>query len=151
MKRLISAAIVGLAAAAFVPSSANAADPIHTGLLNNVAVGGYDAVSFFQGDGEGLKGNKKYSTTYQGAEFRFASAENLARFEANPEEFAPQYGGYCAWAVAQGKLAPGNPKNANVVDGKLYLNYNDDIERRWLADVPGFIEGGDAQWPEVLG
>lgn len=151
MKKLLSAAALGLAAATLAPVAANAADPVHTGLLNNLAVGGYDAVSFFEGDGEGLKGVKEFSTTYQGAEFRFASAENLARFEANPDAYAPQYGGYCAWAIAQGNLAPGNPKNANVVDGKLYLNYNDGIEKKWLADISGFIEGADAQWPEILG
>ncbi|GGY51198.1 YHS domain-containing (seleno)protein [Parvularcula lutaonensis] len=148
MKKFLSAAIVGLAAASFVPSAANAADPIHTGLLNNVAVGGYDAVSFF--DGEGIEGSREFSATYQGAEFRFASAENLARFEAAPEEYAPQYGGYCAWAIAQGKLAPGNPRNANVIDGKLYLNFNDSIEKRWLADTDGFIAKADDQWPAVL-
>lgn len=148
MKRLISAAIVGVAAAAFVPSAANAADPVHTGVFNNVAVGGYDAVSFF--DGNGVEGKKQFTTTYQGAEFRFASAENLATFEDDPEAYAPQYGGYCAWAVAQGNLAPGNPRNANVVDGKLYLNFNDGVEKRWLADIDGFIEKADDQWPAIL-
>lgn len=148
MKKLLSAALVGIAAAAFVPSAAQAADPVHTGLLNNIAVGGYDAVSFF--DGEGVEGSKEFSTTYQGAEFRFATAENLAKFEADPDEYAPQYGGYCAWAIAQGNLAPGNPRNANIVDGKLYLNFNDAIERRWLADTDGFIEAADDQWPAIL-
>ncbi|MCQ8185446.1 YHS domain-containing (seleno)protein [Parvularcula maris] len=149
MKKLISAAVLGFSAAAFVPTAANAADPVHTGLFNNTAVGGWDAVSFH--DGEGVEGSKKFSTTYNGAEFRFASAENLARFEEDPARYAPAYGGYCAWAIAQGNLAPGNPKNANVVDGVLYLNYNDSIEEKWLADVPGFIKKADQEWPEVLG
>jgi YHS domain-containing protein len=149
MKKLIAAAVLGLSAAAFVPATAYAADPVHTGVFNNIAVGGWDAVSFH--DSEGVEGSKRYSTTHDGAEFRFASAENLARFEADPDRYAPAYGGYCAWAIAEGKLAPGNPRNANVVDGVLYLNFNDAIEEKWLADVPGFIERADQQWPEVLG
>ncbi|NRA30074.1 MAG: YHS domain-containing protein [Parvularculaceae bacterium] len=148
MKKLIAAATLGLAAATFAPTAAVAADPVHTGLFNNVAVGGYDAVSFF--DGEGVEGAEEFSTTYDGAEFHFASAENLARFEEDPERFAPQYGGYCAWAISQGKLAPGRPKHANIVGGKLYLNFNGSVERRWLKDTDGFIAAADDQWPEIL-
>lgn len=150
MKNIISAAVLGIAAVGFVPSAAFAADPIYTGVFNNTALGGYDAVSFFDNDGDGVRGSKQYTTEYQGAEFRFASAENLARFEADPDAYAPQYGGYCAWALADGNLAPGNPNNANIVDGKLYINFNDSVERKWLEDIPGFIAKADAQWPSVL-
>lgn len=148
MKKIIVAAALGLAAATFTPSAAVAGDPVHTGLFNNVAVGGYDAVSFF--DGEGVVGSEEFSTSYQGAAFQFATAENLARFQEEPDRFAPQYGGYCAWAVSQGKLAPGRPKFANIVDGKLYLNFNGSVERRWLKDTDGFIAAADEQWPEIL-
>ena len=84
MKRLLTAAALGFAAVTFAPTAAIAADPVYTGLLNNTAVGGYDVVSFF--DGEGVEGSRDYGTTYKGAEFRFSSAENLARFEADPED-----------------------------------------------------------------
>lgn len=62
----------------------------------------------------------------------------------------PQYGGYCAWAVSQGYTAPGNPNNWRVVDGKLYLNYNDEIQTRWERDIPGFIRSANTNWPSVL-
>lgn len=150
MKKLIAAAVIGLSVAAFVPTTAFAADPVSTGRFNNVAVGGYDTVSLFEGDGVGIEGSADFTTTYQGAEWRFASAENLAKFEADPEQFAPAYGGHCAWAMANGNLAWGNPKNANVVGGVLYLNYNASIEKRWLKDPEGFIAKADDQWPEVL-
>lgn len=151
MKRILTAALIGFASLSVVaPVAANAADPISTGRFNNVAVGGYDVVSLFEGNGEGVEGSKDYTTEYQGAEWRFTDAASLAKFEADPASYMPEYGGYCAWALASGNLAWGNPENANMVDGKLYLNYNDAIERRWLADVPGFIEAADAEWPEVL-
>jgi len=148
MKKLIAAATLGLAAATFAPTAAVAADPVHTGLFNNVAVGGYDAVSFFQG--EGVEGSKEFSVTYQGAEFQFANAANLAAFQEDPDRYAPAYGGYCAWAVSQGKLAPGKPQHANIVGGVLYLNFNGSVERRWLKDTDGFIAAADEQWPEIL-
>lgn len=151
MKKLLTAALIGFASLAVIaPVAASAADPISTARFNNLAVGGYDVVSLFEGNGEGVEGSKEFTAEYQGADWRFASAESLAKFEADPEAFMPEYGGYCAWAIAQGSLAWGNPENANVVDGKLYLNYNSAIERRWLADVPGFIAAGDEQWPDIL-
>lgn len=72
-------------------------------------------------------------------------------FQANPEQYAPQYGGYCAWAVAQGTTASVDPKNAwNIVEGKLYLNYNKEIKAKWEQDIPGNIEKADNSWPSVL-
>ena len=72
------------------------------------------------------------------------------RFQAAPEKYAPQYGGYCAWAVSQNYTARGNPENFTVVDGKLYLNYNDEIQKRWEEDIPGFVAKADENWPGVL-
>ncbi|MEO1042475.1 MAG: YHS domain-containing (seleno)protein [Pseudomonadota bacterium] len=148
MKRLLTAAALGLAAVTFAPTAAVAADPIYTGLLNNTAVGGYDVVSFF--DGEGVEGSRDFETTYKGAEFRFSSAENLARFEADPDAYAPQYGGYCAWAVSQGSLAPGDPSTATIHHGKLYLNVNRSIQQRWDKDRDGFIASANGHWPGIL-
>ena len=84
------------------------------------------------------------------ATFRFSSAANLAKFKASPAAYAPQYGGYCAWAVANGYTAKGDPKQWRIVNGKLYLNYNAEIQSRWVKDIPGFIRKGDANWPAVL-
>jgi hypothetical protein len=68
----------------------------------------------------------------------------------SPAAYAPQYGGYCAWAVSQGYTAKGDAQNWKVVDGKLYLNYNTSIQKKWEADVPGFIKAADTNWPDVL-
>lgn len=72
------------------------------------------------------------------------------RFQANPAAFLPQYGGYCAWALAKNKLAPGRPQYWHVIDSKLYLNYDQAVQNRWLRDLPGFIRSADANWPSVL-
>ena len=122
--------------------------PVYTSWQNNIAVGGYDAVSFFSG--VPLEGDKANSYDYKGATWRFSTRGNLELFKTNPEAFAPQYGGYCAWALAEGKLAKGSPKYWRVEDGKLYLNFNGRIQRRWERDIPGFITAGDANWPKVL-
>ncbi|MEM9988157.1 MAG: YHS domain-containing (seleno)protein [Pseudomonadota bacterium] len=122
--------------------------PVYTGILSGTAVGGYDTVSYFQGTP--VKGSKEFETTYKGATWRFASQENLDQFTADPAAYAPQYGGYCAWAVAQGYTAKGDPKYARVVDGKLYLNFNADVQSQWEQNIPGFIAQADANWPSVL-
>ena len=96
------------------------------------------------------KGDAKFSTTHNGVQYRFASAQNLARFQANPDAFLPQYGGYCAWAVSNGYTAKGDPTAWKVVNGKLYLNYDATVQKRWIADIPGNIAKGDHNWPQVL-
>ena len=122
--------------------------PVYTEAFSSVAVGGYDAVSYFSG--KPAKGDANYATEYKGATWRFASVENLKSFKANPAKYAPQYGGYCAWAAAQGYTAKGNPKNWRIVDGKLYLNYNDDVQKKWEIDIPGFISAANMNWPGLL-
>lgn len=122
--------------------------PIHTGLFSNTALGGYDAVSFFEGTP--VAGDKAYTLKWMGADFRFASQDNLEAFKADPERYVPQYGGYCAWAVSQGYTAKGDPKHWKIVDGKLYLNYNGDIQKKWETDISGHIKTADENWPDVL-
>lgn len=142
---LAAVALASLAA----PAAMADKDPIYTGAFSNVAVEGHDPVAYFT-EGKPVKGDRDFQTTYMGAQFRFSSAENLALFEANPEKYAPAYGGYCAWAVAQGKTAKGDADNWKIVDGKLYLNFNKSIQRKWEADIEGFITSADANWPTVL-
>lgn len=125
-----------------------AADSIYTSWKNNLAVGGYDTVSFFSGKPQ--PGKKDLSFDYAGAQWRFATRGNLDLFKTNPEAFMPQYGGYCAWAVAQNKLAKGSPEHWHVEDGKLYLNFNARIKRRWDKDVAGFIKSAEGNWPDIL-
>jgi len=129
-------------------AEAKSADPIYTSWLNNDAVGGYDVVSYYAG--KPLEGSDKYSFEYQGAVWKFSTQANLDLFKTNPDAFIPQYGGYCAWAVANGKLAKGAPEHWHVRDGKLYLNYNGRIQDKWESDIPGFIAQGDANWPDLL-
>lgn len=129
------------------PAFADSA-PIYTPLRNNIALGGYDTVSYFSG--KPMKGDKRYKTDYKGARWRFATQANLDLFNANPEAFIPQYGGYCAWALAHGKLAKASPKSWLVEDGKLYLNFNARIQKQWLADKNEFISEADKRWPNIL-
>ena len=96
-----------------------------------------------------VKGSARFKLKWKGAEWHFASAANAAAFKANPSAYAPQYGGHCAWAIAQNYLAPGDPTAYDIVGGKLYLNYNASVQETWETDVPGFIKGGDENWPKI--
>ena len=109
---------------------------------------GYDPVSYFAG-ADPVRGAITISAEFRGEQYHFSSAANRERFVADPEKYLPQYGGYCAWAVAQGKLAPGDPTVSRVVDGKLYLNVNRSIAARWEQDIPGLIRAADANWPKI--
>jgi len=149
MKPLILAMALIACVAPAAPAFA-AKPPVYTAPLSDAAAGGYDVVAYFT-QGAPAKGDKAYSTTWKGATWQFASAGNLAKFKANPAAYAPQYGGYCAWAVAQGYTAKGDPRNWKIVGGKLYLNYNADVQSKWNKDIPGFIAKGDRSWPSVLG
>ncbi|MGQ0532670.1 MAG: YHS domain-containing (seleno)protein [Caulobacteraceae bacterium] len=150
MRKLLAAIAfaVGVLTFAAAPAQANEA-PVYTGLLSRVAVGGYDPVAYFT-DGRPARGAAQHRITHLGYEYRFASAEHLAAFRANPSRYLPQYGGYCAWAMSQGYTAAGNPNNWRIVDGKLYLNYNDEIQTRWEGDIPGHIRRANGNWPGVL-
>lgn len=130
------------------PAAYADSDPIYTSWRNNTAVGGFDSVSFFSG--KPLEGNKDFAAEYKGATWYFATRANLDLFTANPEAFAPQYGGYCAWALAQGKLAKGSPKHWTVLDGRLFLNFNARVQRDWEADKDDFIIDADKRWPNIL-
>lgn len=124
--------------------------PVFTGIDGDKpAVSGYDVVSYFQGDGTPVIGNANFSTEYAGATYHFSSKANLAAFKQNPANYAPQYGGHCAWAMARGRLAPGDPKLSKVVDGKLYLNFNPSVQVNWLKDIPGFLAKSEAAWPTI--
>lgn len=132
-----------------VPSFAVAKSEINKS-WQGVAIKGYDPVAFYE-DGKPVKGSDKYEYKWRDAKWRFASAEHRDLFQANPENYAPQYGGYCAWAVSQGSTANVDPKNAwKIVEGKLYLNYNVKIQEKWAKDIPGNIKKADANWPGVL-
>ena len=125
-----------------------AEDPINQTLFG-VAIKGYDPVAYFTASTP-TKGNKKFTHKWQDAEWRFASAANRDAFAAVPEKYAPQYGGYCAWAVSQGGTAGIDPSAWKLVDGKLYLNYSHKIQKKWEADMAALILKANANWPGVL-
>jgi YHS domain-containing protein len=122
-----------------------AAAPVWTGVLGNQpALDGYDSVSYFAG--KPVRGDDRFVTQYKGATFKFATAANLATFKTNPAHFAPQYGGHCAWAAANNYRFAGDPAVWKIVDGKLYLNYNRDVQAKWEKDIPGLVKKGDINW-----
>ncbi|MEL7216184.1 MAG: YHS domain-containing (seleno)protein [Pseudomonadota bacterium] len=144
-------------AAALAAGAASAAEPpvfsakpSRFSFADVMAIRGADAVAYFT-QGEAVMGSSDFTSTYNGAVWAFASAENKAMFDANPDAFAPQYGGYCAFAVASGYTASTDPEAWTIHDGKLYLNFSKGVRSRWLQDVPGNIQKGDANWPSVLG
>ena len=97
-----------------------------------------------------MKGSATHQLQWSGANWRFASAASLEAFRANPARYAPQFGGYCAWAVSQHYVAPGDPNFWKIVDGKLYLNFNARAKQLWEADQAAAIGRGHANWPAVL-
>jgi len=139
-----------LAAVLFAVQDASAASQkVFTGLVKGVAVGGHDPVAYFS-NGKPMRGKQSISFNYNGALWRFSSEANRSLFAADPAKYAPQYGGYCAWAVSQGYTAKGDPAAWSVVDGKLYLNYNLEVRNTWNKNIPGNIAKADANWPQVL-
>ena len=116
---------------------------------DGVALRGADPVAYFT-QGEAVIGSADLAHDWAGVTWHFASAAHREAFRADPEAYAPQYGGYCAWAVSQGYTAKGDAKHWRIVDGKLYLNYNADVKDRWEGDIPGFIASADKQWPTII-
>lgn len=116
---------------------------------DGLAIGGTDPVAYFT-EGRPVAGTPDYQLEWHEATWQFASAEHRDRFEADPEAYAPQYGGWCAWAAARGEAASTVPEAWKVVDDKLYLNYSRFIQWRWERDIPGYIEAADAHWPKIF-
>ena len=145
-RRVLLAAALLLSA----PLAAHAKSPeIFTGLVAGTAVGGYDPVAYFT-DGKPVAGRADITHQWKGATWRFSSEKNRETFKANPEKYAPQYGGYCAWAVSQGYTAKGDPNYWKIVDGKLYLNYDAGVQKNWEKNIPGHIASANKNWPKVL-
>ena len=113
------------------------------------AIRGYDPVAYFT-QSSPVRGSDKHTFQWKGATWRFSSAENRDLFAKSPEKFAPQYGGYCAYGVAQNYAVSIDPAAWRVVDGRLYLNYSKGVQRDWNKDVPGYIKKADTNWPAVL-
>jgi YHS domain-containing protein len=116
---------------------------------NGIAIRGTDPVAYFT-EGRPVQGNSNFSHQWMNATWHFASAENRDRFAANPEQYAPQYGGYCAFAVANNYAASTIPEAWSIVDGKLYLNFDLGVRDRWEGAIPDNIAKANQNWPNAL-
>lgn len=112
------------------------------------AIGGYDAVAYFL-EQKPVKGLEQITFTWNDAVWLFASEKNRDSFRLNPEKFAPQFGGYCAYGMSRGYKAPTSADAFSIVDGKLYLNYNTNVRNEWNKDQTGYIEKAVKNWVDV--
>ncbi|GLQ34624.1 hypothetical protein GCM10007939_09070 [Amylibacter marinus] len=145
--RRITLAFLASLPLAGVPAWADTSE-IYVG-NNGFAINGFDAVAYFT-QSDHVMGDEAHQTSYNGATFLFSSAQNKSTFEADPEKYAPQYGGYCAFAVSKGAIAKSDPDAWTIVDGKLYMNFDLQVRHRWRQDIPGNIAKADKNWPGVL-
>lgn len=141
----IAALILVLSANLFAGTAAFAGEFFEK---NGVAIEGYDAVAYFT-DKKPVEGKKEFSAEYKGSTFLFSTAANRDKFIANPAAFAPQFNGFCAYGAAAGYKAKIDPDAFSIVDGKLYLNYNNVVRVRWNLDTKGYINKAEANWPTV--
>ena len=143
-------ALAGFAGLRYLAPANSAGKPeIYTGLVDGVGAGGYDVVAYFT-DNKAEKGDPAITATWKGATWRFVSAANRDLFNADPDRYTPQFGGYCAYAVAQGGTAKGDPEQWTVVNDKLYLNYDAGVKQRWEKDRANYITKAEENWPKVI-
>lgn len=137
----------GLASDVFAVAEINVA-PGKTLAGPGIALHGYDPVAYFT-RAKPVQGSAAFSHVHGGATYRFADAENLKAFKADPAKYVPAYGGYCAYGVAVGAKFDGDPRYWKIIDGRLYLNLNRKIQDAWLKDVPGYIEKAEKSWTRI--
>ena len=125
--------------------SVHADDAVINKDKSGLALKGFDAVGYFK-QAKAIEGKKEFEHTWMDATWRFSTAENRDLFAKSPEKYAPQFGGYCAFGVTGGYLAPTDPTAWKVVEGKLYLNYDSDIQKKWSEDIPGNIKKANEKW-----
>jgi len=138
-------------------SSALAAGKINTlerkGLFgykeSGIAIRGFDTVAYFT-LGKPTEGSDEFTTEWQDATWKFSSQEHLDLFVANPEKYAPQYGGYCAYGIAQDYVVKIEGDQWEIIDDKLYLNYDAGVQKKWQKNKLGFITDADAKFESLL-
>ncbi len=128
------------------PAQAASPEVFATG---GVAIHGYDPVGYFDA-GKPVEGDSSHQVKWMGAVWRFATIDHMAAFEMDPHRYAPRYGGYCAYAMAQGAVATTVPEAWTVHKGRLYLNFSTGVRQLWKKDIPGFIAAADLHWPDAL-
>ncbi|GAB2659826.1 YHS domain-containing (seleno)protein [Vibrio panuliri] len=129
-------------------SSAFALEPVYSDFFGK-AIRGYDPVAYFT-QSKAVKGDSDFTYRWNEGVWYFSSQANLDKFKAEPSQYAPQYGGYCAWAVSKGYTAKIDPNAWHIYQGKLYLNYSKSVQSTWMEDVSGNVMKADANWPQLL-
>ena len=148
-RRLFLMAAAAAPAAAFLSRPAMAAEPMVFS-DGGIAIRGADPVAFFS-EGAPVIGSADHALMWNGTTWHFASAENMEMFMADPEAYAPQYGGYCSFAMSKGYVATSVPEAWTIHEGKLYLNFSVNVRQVWSEDIPGNIDLADGHWPTALG
>ena len=115
---------------------------------DGVAIRGYDTVAYFT-ENRATKGNPEFTHLWRDVKWYFANAEHQALFTANPERYAPQFGGFCALGVSKGKAVAADPEAWTIVEGKLYMKFNEDARDRWRKDKDKAIEKAEENWVEL--
>lgn len=141
---MVFAILFGLIAASGASASARNQLPQY-----GTALSGYDAVAYHT-QNAAVRGDTGYVVYHKGLAYMFANKDNFDAFQANPGKYEPAYNGYCAMGVALGRKLPGDPEAFRVVDGRLYLNVNQRIQKNWSKDIPGNIAKADQNWPEIV-
>ena len=138
--------------AAVAATTLGMTEPARAGMTvftaEGAAIEGYDPVAYFT-EGQATPGQDGITHDWMGVTWKFASAEHRDAFAADPGKYAPQYGGFCAWAVSQGYTAKIDPDAWHIENGKLYLNYSKSVQSRWAKDIPGNVAKADANWPNI--
>lgn len=147
-RRTVLSSAIALPAAVFLARPALAAKP-PVFASEGVAINGFDPVAYFT-ESRAVPGKPEFSSEWNGARMLFASAENKAMFDADRDAYAPKYGGYCAYAVSKGAIAPTDPEAWTVHEGRLYLNFSVDVRSLWREDIAGNVALADSNWPGVL-
>jgi len=111
-------------------------------------VSGYDLVSYHNAS-KATRGNGHNVSIHDGVTYLFANADNKKTFDANPEKYLPAYGGWCAFGVSVGKKFVSDPEAWKIVDGRLYLNLDKNIQADWLKDIPGRIKSANENWTKI--
>ena len=126
-----------------------AVDSFAAGVENSTTgVLGYDLVSYHT-EGKPGRGDGNNLVVVDGVTYLFANEENKNAFEKDPQKYLPAYGGYCAYGVSVGKKFVGDPEAWKIVDGRLYLNLDKNIQKIWFEDIPGNIVKAEQNWPQI--
>jgi hypothetical protein len=145
MRRTFLVALVAALTVTAQKAAKEPVAPVHTDKAG-LALAGYDAVAYFE-EGKPVKGSERFTHAWNEARWQFSSAANRDAFAQDPAKYAPQFGGYCAWAVSNGYTAGADPEAWKIVDGKLYLNYNQNVQKQWEKEMTERIRAAERNWP----